>query len=100
MMSKFYILSDDGVLLPVSSVIEWARWFETHDRRIAYDKLPTCCISTIFLGLDHGWGEGPPVLWETLVIGGRHDGEQLRYTSEKEALECHRLLVERCRKEG
>lgn len=100
MYSILYILSDDGTPIVASSVQEWGRWFETHDRRVAYDRLPTCDISTVFLGLDHGWGEGPPVLWETMVFGGKLDGEQRRYTSMSDALAGHREVVDRCRKEG
>lgn len=25
-------------------------------------------VSTVFLGLDHGWGEGPPLVFETMVF--------------------------------
>lgn len=38
-------------------------------------------ISTIFLGIDHWYGGGAPVLFETMVFGGRYDQHQLRYTS-------------------
>ena len=38
------------------------------------------CVSTVFLGLDHAFqSDGPPVLWETLILGGVLDGSMWRY---------------------
>jgi hypothetical protein len=47
-------------------------------------------VSTIFLGVDHGFGVGPPLLWETLV----HDSNSAdriiaRYTSYEDACAGH-----------
>lgn len=95
-----YILTDDGVPVLTTDVVEWGRWFETHERRLAFDRLPTCDVSTVFLGIDHAWTKGPPVLWETMVFGGKLDGEQQRYTSQSAALLGHREIVSRCRREG
>lgn len=52
-------------------------------------------VSTVFLGLDHGWGEGPPVLYETMVFGGPLDGECERYCTRAEAVAGHALMVAR-----
>lgn len=38
-------------------------------------------VSTVFLGLNHSWREGPPVLFETMVFGGQYDTACFRYTS-------------------
>ena len=32
-------------------------------------------ISTVYLGLDHGWGMGPPFIWETMVFHGGGPGQ-------------------------
>ena len=50
-------------------------------------------ISTVFLGLDHAWGDGPPLLFETMIFGGSHDQYQERYSSKKEALAGHKQAV-------
>lgn len=42
-------------------------------------------VSTVFLPIDHGYGDGPPVLWETMIFGGEHDQYQDRYTSRDDA---------------
>ena len=66
------------------------------------DKVGDVLISTVFLALDMGMNHLPfdcaglqyaPVLWETMVFGGRHDSYQVRYTSKEAALEGHAQAV-------
>lgn len=54
-----------------SDILEWYRWFETHDRRhVAETLIGEYRVSTIFLTTDHNFcGSGPPVLFESLVAG-------------------------------
>lgn len=76
------------------SAVEWARWFETADRRVAFDKIETVEISTVFLGLDHAFGLGPtPLLFETMVFGGPLNDEMQRYTTWDAAVVGHQRLV-------
>lgn len=98
-MSK-YILNRKGEPEPCADVRKWASWFEYADRRVAFDKLPTADVSTVFLGLDHASGTGAPVLWETLVIGGKLDGDTQRYTSKDDAIAGHKATVNRVRSAG
>jgi hypothetical protein len=51
------------------------------------------CVSTVFLGSDHGWGDGPPVLWETMIFGGDRNEDCERYCSLKESLDGHNKIV-------
>ncbi len=51
-------------------------------------------VSTVFLGLDHGYGDGPPVLFETMVFGGPLDGEQVRYKTWEQAEAGHTAMVQ------
>jgi hypothetical protein len=47
-------------------------------------------VSTIFLGLDRRFeGEGPPILFETMVFGGKHDQYQERCATWDEAEAMH-----------
>lgn len=47
-------------------------------------------VSTVFLGLDHSFGgKGTPILYETMVFGGRMDDYQERYHTRAEALVGH-----------
>lgn len=96
MMSPYWILDADGEPMP-TDVRTWARWFDTADRTVAQDcdeapGAPAVRVSTVFLGLDHQFGDGPPVLWETLVFGGPLDGEQQRYTSRAAAIAGHQQI--------
>jgi hypothetical protein len=76
--------------------MEWGTWFDQQEnRRVAHDVIGNTSISTVFLGLDHGFGQGLPVLWETMVFGGPLDEEQERYTSREAAETGHRLMVDR-----
>lgn len=54
-------------------------------------------VSTVFLGLDHNWGDGPPLLFETMVFGGPLDQEQERWSTWDEAEAGHRATVERAK---
>jgi len=49
-------------------LLEWARWFETVERRVRLTRVGPYFISTVFLGLDHQWGQGPPILFETMIF--------------------------------
>ncbi len=50
-------------------------------------------VSTVFLRLDHNYHDGPPILFETMVFGGKHDQYQRRYTSWDEAVLGHREIL-------
>jgi hypothetical protein len=66
------------------------------DRKVALDRVGTTRVSTVFLGLDHSFGDGAgPVLYETMVFGGPMDGEQERYRTREEALKGHTVMVYR-----
>lgn len=55
-------------------------------------------ISTVFMSMDHGLagliGDGTPVLFETMVLGGEHDGYQERYHTYDEAEEGHKRICD------
>lgn len=62
-------------------------------QRVGFTRLPGAEVSTVFLGLDHQFGEGPPVLFETMIFGGPLDQEQWRYHTWEEAVAGHRAAV-------
>jgi hypothetical protein len=67
-------------------------------KRVGLDVLPgDVRISTVWLGLDHGWGGGPPLIFETMVFGGPMSGEMDRYSTEAQAVEGHARMVEAAR---
>ena len=84
---------------PIRDMLEWgARFSDKGYQRVALDKLPNNVeVSTVWLGLDHNWGNGPPLIFETTVFGVKAvngDQYQDRYTTEERAREGHRRIVE------
>ncbi|MDR3083419.1 MAG: hypothetical protein LBV60_21295 [Streptomyces sp.] len=51
------------------------------------DRSVVHIVSTVWLGLDHSFGAGPPVIFETMVFrhGSRDDEDCQRYSTELEA---------------
>jgi len=69
-----YILNDEHEPVVETDLIKWAEWFEdVENRRVAWDVTTNNpdgnddYVSTVFLGLDHNFFGGPPILFETLV---------------------------------
>ena len=91
---NYYILNGHEIV-PCEDVLEWAKWFEKADRHVGYDEKKDIQVSTVFLGTDHNFGsKGLPILFETMVFGGEHDGEQERYSTWKEAEAGHKKMCE------
>lgn len=88
-----YTLDEAGDAVPEPDALAWGRWFETADRAVKRETIGDSKISTVFLGTDHGFGFGPPVLWETMIFGGLHDGWSEHATSREGALTMHALAV-------
>jgi hypothetical protein len=82
---------------PARSAEEWGAFLaDIRNRRVAYDERDGVRVSTIFLGIDHGFGmDGPPVLFETRVFGGQHDQMQIRYGTWAAAEAGHREICAR-----
>ena len=81
-----------------NNVLEWAQWHENADRKVAKTVVSNeVTVSTVFLGLDYRFGDGPPLLFETMVFGGPHDQEMERYSTWDEAEKGHALWVEKVR---
>ena len=78
---------------------QWATALEGRSRRIGFDTIKDdgtgqkAEVSTVWLGLDHRFREGPPLIFETMVFGGKFDQEQERYSTEEEALAGHARWV-------
>ena len=51
-------------------------------------------VSTVFLGMDHSFDGGTPVLFETMIFGGEYDQFQERYCTWDEAEEGHKVACE------
>lgn len=76
-------------------LMTWAKSFLSTDRHVGKTTIGDVDVSTVFIGGDHNWDDGPPLLFETMVFGGPLDQEQERYTTWEEAETGHALMVER-----
>jgi hypothetical protein len=125
MRPQFY--HRDGTPIEGSDqVLQWGEAFEKSDRRVSQTMTPYGeRLSTVFLGLDHSFGEGPPLIFETMLFAPRknkrrflsedlrdraeyeaesrriekrfpHDQVQHRYSTEAEALADHKRLARQC----
>ena len=80
------------------SIDKWAATLES-DRRIAEITLPDGkWVSTVWIGLNHRFGVGPPLIFETMVFPSSDDFGELdmeRYATESEAIEGHNQMVDK-----
>ena len=89
-------------MVPEPDFLKWAIWFETAARGLDETFVTDTRtgerirIATSFVGLSGGEGR-PPLLWETLVFGGRMDGEGKRSATVEEARQAHREFADRVR---
>lgn len=57
-------------------------------------KVKGCEISTVDLGLDHSFGIGAPLYYETMIFGDdKFEGYQERYSTKKEAKKGHKEAI-------
>ncbi len=93
MTNQKYILGKNHELIE-ADLITWAKFFEDiKNRKVAKDIIGEIEVSTVFSGLDHNWGGGEPLLFETMIFGGERDEEQHRYHTWKEAEKGHKKIV-------
>jgi hypothetical protein len=97
---------ETGEIKPATDFLEWAQWLENSSRHIGYHSVSGFIVSTVFLGINHSFGHGPPLWFETMVfradgnqelIAGQ-DYEQLRYSTIEDARAGHQLVVEAVQK--
>lgn len=100
---NYYLAEDGKTPIPAKDIEEWCQKFRDDMRMVKrhvqengvwreavrYDCGDGAWVSTVFLGIDHAFGDGPPVLWETMIFGGPHNDYQERYTSYEDALAGH-----------
>jgi hypothetical protein len=89
----------EGGKVRKGSFAEWGAFMGCADRRVARTKLGKYLVSTVFLGIDHGFNSPRPILFETMVFSShtppdkKWDHQQRRYGSIAAALSGHREMV-------
>lgn len=97
---KYYIL-ENKVPVPISSgnrmedVIIWGQFFGNDSNRIIqHHHFGEILVSTIFLGLDHNYFGGPPLLFETMIFPNEEfKYYQERYSTWDESMQGHLKAV-------
>ena len=77
--------------------MDWAEAFESSSRHIGKTTIGKSWVSTVFLGFDHSFQGGPPVLFETMVFGGDMDEYQWRYCPYDQAEKGHLAICNQIR---
>ncbi|MEO7837155.1 MAG: hypothetical protein ABIS21_05890 [Acidimicrobiales bacterium] len=62
-------------------------------RVVARDWVGRVEVATVWLGFDHSFRSAEPVIFETVVFGGRMDQYSRRYSTEEAALAGHQRVV-------
>jgi len=98
---RYYTLDGEKRPVPAPGLGEWADWFAEHgeESRVGRDECGGATVSTVFLGIDHNHGQGPPLLFETMVFVNGHGGYMERYHTYDDALIGHMRTV-KLAKEG
>lgn len=105
-MNDRYFILDGHKAIVCEDPMTWAKSFEDADSRVAKtdmgklfktNRFEPVMVSTVFLGLNHRWDDGPPLIFETMIFGGEFDQEQWRYSTWEEAEEGHKRAVKKVR---
>ena len=76
--------------IPCNDIRKFGRFFEHHKRGVRRTYFKNGFVSTVFLGIDHKFGEGPPILFETMIyMNGEFTDYQTRCSTWRQALRMH-----------
>lgn len=91
---RLWGMDADHNLHPCYNMEEWARAYDWSTHLVDCTGNENICVSTVFLGVDHNfYGEGAPLLFETMVFGGEQDGYQMRWSTYDEAVAGHKVIT-------
>lgn len=102
MKTNRYILKGKKAI-PIKDVVKWSNWFEKADRIVKQESIKPggVWISTVFLGLDHNFSEGKPILFETMVFTSKKSMKEIdvvRYSTWEEAEKGHKEMVKKLKR--
>lgn len=99
-MFSYYVLGQNHEVIPTKSVLRWAEMMESADRVVGKTMVGETRVSTVFLGLNHGFLDSSrPLFFETMVFGGPLDQGQWRCGTWEEAEAQHREVVKQVKRE-
>lgn len=88
---NLYYRLEGKTVIVCKDVMEWAATIEDKTRQIKVTvfKDNDVTISTVFLGIDHNFFGGKPLLFETMIFGGTAEEYCNRYSDYDEAIKGH-----------
>ena len=95
-MTEMFWILDGHEVKSVSDVEIWAATGGV--KHVDDTDIGDARISTVFLGIDHSHGHGPPLLFETMIFGGVHDQYQVRCSTWEQAEAQHATACAMVRK--
>lgn len=80
------------------SLLAWGKKLEEHDYKRVDESIldDGTWISTVWLGLNHQYGDGPPLIFETMVFPSKDNLDEQdmeRYSTLEEAKKGHEEMV-------
>lgn len=93
--AEYYILLPDHTFRKIRNEEEANKAWLMENRRVALTEMDNILVSTVFLVMDHSFGDtGGPILFETLVSGLENIGDWItRYATWEEAKAGHDRAV-------
>ena len=90
-MNSHYI-TVRGIPTAIDDIEEWGRFMASEKKLNLENQVKGVFVSTVFLGVNHQFEDGPPLFWETMLFN--EVGESIynfcrRYESEREAILGH-----------
>ena len=100
MRKYYYYLLRGREIVPCVNLSKWGQAMARFDVQIADDHIDEVRVSTVFLGMDHNSEcDGPPLLFETMIIGGLLDEFRMRCTTYEEAEVMHQIVLAMVKRE-
>lgn len=98
-MGKYFLLPDKTYR--PAELMEWSEQFEemskANTRHVGDDVVLGKHVSTVWLGLDHNFGGGEPLVFETMIFSEHEPSSDIymeRYSTWDEAVDGHQKAIE------
>lgn len=100
-MRTLHTYDRDGLVIPDDYYYDTAKYRRDKwgtEQRVGRTEVGEHLVSTVWLfGIDHQYGDGPPLIFETMIFGDPWNNELRRYSTEEEAMRGHLEAVDRLR---
>jgi len=103
----YYILDANKNIVAATDLKKWSEWFENSPDRLLKQEYikdgdQEYFVSTVFLGIDHSYVGGTPILFETMVFesGSMSELYMQQYTAYDDAMRGHGAIMSVLRENG